>query len=268
LTRIAEGASVHPDAQIAEDVEIGAFSVIGPHVKIGRGTRIGANCSIDGHTTIGEHNRIFSHVAIGGEPQDLKHRGEPTRLEIGDHNTIREFVTINTGTVSGGGLTRMGSYNMLMACAHVAHDCQLQDRIIISNNSLLGGHIHVESDVIISGASAVHHFATLGRGCFIGGMTRVSRDVPPFMTFAGTPPKVIGPNMVGLKRRGYGHDEVSALKEAHRYFFRSGLTFNEALEECRDLIAMFPAVRILVEALKLTQNGKFGRAREALRTFD
>lgn len=267
-TSLKNGAVVHEGAEIASGVEVGPFSVVGPNVKIGRGTVIGPNCVISGHTTIGEYNHFVSHASIGSPPQDLSHKDEPTRLEIGDHNTVREFVTINTGTVKGGSLTKVGSHCLIMACAHIAHDCILEDRIILANNALLGGHIKVESDVIVSGAVAVHHFATLGQHSFIGGLSRVSRDVPPFMTFVGTPPKVVGPNIVGLKRRGFSHDEISALKEAHRYFFRGGFSFSEALEECRDLLAMFPPVRQLVESIKATQNGKSGRARESLRTFD
>lgn len=266
--RTDQRAFVHPDAEIAEDVEIGPFSTVGPHVKIGRGTRIGPNCTISGHTTIGENNHFLGSAAIGGPPQDLKYNGESSELIIGNDNVVREFVTLNIGTETGGGATRIGSGCMLMACCHVAHDCILEDRVILSNNVLLGGHVLVESDVIVSGASVVHHFATLGRHSFIGGMTRVSRDVPPYMTYVGNPPKVVGINTVGLKRRGFDHDTMSALKETHRTFFRSALSFNEAVEESRDLIAMYPDVRVLVDMMKATQLGKFGRALEASRKFN
>jgi len=265
LIRTEDAAWIHADARIADDVEIGPFTSIGPHVEIGRGTVIGSHCTITGHTRIGANNKIVGHSVIGGAPQDLKYKGEATRLEIGDRNQIREFVTINVGTVGGGGVTRIGNDNMIMACAHIAHDCIFEDRIILANNCLLGGHIYVESDAIISGGSVVHHFATVGQHSFIGGMTRVSRDVPPYMIFVGAPPKVLGVNIVGLKRRGYTHDAISALKEAHRYLFRSALSFNEAVEECRDLMAVAPEIKVLVEAMRVTQNGKFGRAREALR---
>lgn len=267
MVRMYEGTWVHPDAEIAEDVEIGAFTCIGPHVKIGRGTSIGNNCNILGRTTIGERNRIFSNAVLGSEPQDLKFRGEVTRLEIGDGNTIREFVTMNVGTSLGGGLTRIGNGNLVMACAHVAHDCIVGDRCILANNVLLGGHIKIESDVILSGGSVVHHFATLGQHSFVGGLTRVPRDVPPYMIFVGSPAKVLGVNIVGLKRRGFTHDQISALKEAHRSFFRSGKTFNDAADECRDLVAMFADVRYLVDFMRTSQTGKFGRALEAQRDF-
>ncbi len=267
LIRVFEGAAVHPQAEIAEGVEIGHFTTIGPNVRIGRGTRVGSNCTIDGHTTIGERNTIFSHAVIGTAPQDLKHKGQPTKLEIGDGNTIREFVTINVGTELGGGVTRIGNNNMLMACCHVAHDCILNDNIILSNNCLLGGHIQIDSHAIICGASVVHHFATIGRHAFIGGLTRVSRDIPPFMIYVGSPPKVLGVNIVGLKRHGFNHDTIAALKEAHRYFFRSDESTDSAITKCEDLISIYPEVRFLIEFIHRTQSGKFGRALEGTRRF-
>ena len=192
MVNIHETAVVHPKAEVGDDCEIGAYCVIGPDVVLGSGNRISSHVTIMGNTRIGANNQFYPHSVVGAAPQDLKYKGEDTILEIGDNNQVREFVTINTGTVQGGGVTRIGNDNMLMACAHIAHDCIIDDNTILANNSMLAGHIHIKSRAIVSGAAAIHHFATVGRLGFVGAMTRIRQDVPPFMIVEGSPPRVRG----------------------------------------------------------------------------
>ena len=197
---IADTACVDPRAEIADDVEIGPYCVIGPDVKIGRGTRLLSHVCVYGQTAIGEHNLISPFVVLGGDPQDVSYQGTPTRVEIGDHNIIRENVTVNRATEKEDGLTRVGSHNFLMAGSHVAHDCKLGDRITIANGSMLGGHVHVESYASLSGGVAVHHYVTIGAYSFVGGQSRIYHDVPPYMLVEGNPSKVRCINIVEIGR--------------------------------------------------------------------
>ena len=221
-------ALVDPAAKVDASVEIGAYTVVGPHVQIGAGTRIGPHVVIEGHTTIGSDNHIFQFASIGAAPQDKKYAGEPTQLIIGDGNTIREFVTINLGTVQDGGITRLGSNNWIMAYVHIAHDCQLGDNIILANNATLAGHVHLGDWVFLGGFTSVHQFCNIGAHAMTAFTAAVSQDVPPFVTAAGNRAAPAGINSEGLKRRGFSSEQIAAIKRGYRIVYRSGLPLDEA----------------------------------------
>jgi len=242
-------AIVSPDAELAPDVSVGPYSIIGPQVRIGAGSVIGPHVVIRGPTTLGAGNRIFQFASIGDDPQDKKFGGEVTRLEIGDRNTIREYCSINRGTAQDAGVTRVGNDNWLMAYTHIAHDCQVGNGVIMSNNATLAGHVHVEDQVILSGFCAVHQFCRIGAHAFVGGLSGVTRDVLPFMMVAGHPPEPRGINQEGLKRRGFGPEQLRNLKEAYRILYRSGLRLVEAREQLAVLAVDQPEVRAIVEFL-------------------
>jgi UDP-N-acetylglucosamine acyltransferase len=264
-TLIADTACVDPRADIGDDVEIGPYCVIGPDARIGRGTRMLSHVCVLGHAMIGEFNVFSPFAVVGGDPQDVSYQGTPTRVEIGDHNVIRENVTINRATEKEDGVTRVGSHNFFMAGAHVAHDCKLGDRITIANGSMLGGHVHVESHASISGGVAVHHYVTIGAFSFVGGQSRIYHDVPRFMLVDGNPSKVRCINIVGLKRNGISAEGVDSLHEAHRLIYRakmSALHASEILDSHGHLTA---EVRSLLQFIQAQQDGKHGRGREKLR---
>jgi UDP-N-acetylglucosamine acyltransferase len=263
--RIHPTAVVAPGAELGADVEIGPHSVVGPKVVIGDRTRIGPQVVLDGRTRIGEDNLIVGQASLGGPPQDLSYKGEPTELTIGDQNTIREFVTINRGTVKGGGITRVGNNCLLMACCHVAHDCDLADRIIMANNVLLAGHVRVEEQANISGGAAAHHFVTIGAYAYIGGMTRIIQDAPPYMILEGHPSRVRGVNVIGLQRGGFSEPEIEALRQAFRIIWRSGDPRRSTLEDLKARAGGSPVLTHLVESLLCTEKGLKGRYRESLR---
>lgn len=240
-------AVVSAEAEIARDVTIGPYSVVGPRVRIGAGSVIGPHVVIMGPTTLGEGNRIFQFASIGDIPQDKKYAGEDTALVIGNGNTIREYCSINRGTAQDAGVTRVGDDNWLMAYTHIAHDCQLGSHIIMSNNATLAGHVHVEDYAILSGFCAVHQFCRIGAHSFIGGLAGVTRDVLPFMMVAGQPPEPRGINQEGLKRRGFSPEQLRNLKEAYRILYRSGLRLVEAREQLAALAVTQPEVGTLVE---------------------
>ena len=242
-------AIVSPAAELAAGVQVGPYSVIGAGVRIGSGTIIASHVVIKGPTTLGKGNRIFQFASVGDDPQDKKYAGEATQLEIGDGNTIREYCTINRGTVQGGGLTRVGNNNWLMSYTHIAHDCQVGDDVIMSNNATLAGHVHVEDHVILSGFCAVHQFCRIGAHSFVGGLCGITRDVLPFMMVAGSPPEPRGINQEGLKRRGFTPQQVRNLKEAYRILYRSGLRLVEAREQLNPLATTQPEVQTLLEFL-------------------
>ena len=227
-------AVIHPRAQVHPSVKVGPYAVIGEKVSVGKDTEIGPHVVLDGHTEIGQRNRIFTGAAIGLEPQDLKYDGSESLVSIGDDNNIREYVTINRPTRFGE-ITRLGNSNLLMAYAHVAHNCVIQDSVIIANSVALAGHVHIESNVRISGLVGIHQFVHIGRHAMVGGMSRIERDVPPYMMVEGNPSRVRGLNQVGLKRSGIGDLEsgrvYDGLKQAYRLIYRSGLTFSEALDK-------------------------------------
>ncbi len=228
MARIHPTALVDPRAQLADDVEVGAFSVIGPHVAIGAGTRIAAHVVVVGHTRIGARNLIASFNAIGGDPQDKKYAGEATRLEIGDDNLIREFCTFNIGTEQGGGVTRLGNDNWVMAYVHLAHDCQVGDHTIFANKAQLAGHVEVGDWAILGGDTGVHQFVRIGAHAITGIGTMLRQDVPPFTMVSGDPATPHGINVEGLKRRGFDAPVIASLRQAYKNLYRSGLTLVEA----------------------------------------
>ena len=264
-TLIADTASVDPRAELADDVEIGPYCIVGPDVTIGRGTRLIGQVCILGVVTLGEGNTISPFAVIGGDPQDLSYQGTPTRVEIGDHNIIREGVTIHRASEKEDGVTRLGSHNYLMANAHVAHDCKLGDRVTIANGTMLGGHVHVESHAGLSGGVAVHHYVTVGGYAFIGGMSRLLHDAPPFMLVDGHPSKVRCINVVGLKRNGIDAPGIDALHEAHRLLYRAKMNVRHAADILRSHDHLTPEVDRLLAFIQAQHDGKHGRARERFR---
>jgi UDP-N-acetylglucosamine acyltransferase len=264
-TYVAENASIHPQAEIDSDVEIGPYCVIGPNVRIGRGTRLENNVTLMGRVKIGQHNHVFPGVVIGGEPQDISYRGSDTQVIIGDHNIVRECVTINRGTEKEDGVTTVGSHNFLMACCHVAHDCRLGSHIVIANGALLGGHVHVHDHASISGAAAIHHYASLGTYSFTGGCSRVLHDVPPFMLVEGHPARPRCINVVALKRNEFPPAVISCLAEAHRLLYRAKMGLDHAREILRGNNQLVPQVNELLAFIQSQQEGKHGRARERRR---
>lgn len=233
-------ALIDPAAQLAADVEVGPFAMVGPHVQIGARTRIGAHCVIDGHTTIGEDNVFHPHSTIGGPPQDKKYAGEPTRLEIGHRNTVREYCTFNTGTAQDVGVTRIGDDNWIMAYVHIAHDVQLANKTILANNATLAGHVHVGDWVIIGGLTGVHQFVKIGAHAMIGFASAINQDVPPFIMADGNPPSARGFNIEGLRRRGFGPERIAAVKAMYRQLYRNGLTLEQAREAIDTLAQEHP----------------------------
>ncbi len=223
-------AVVDPAAEIGRDVRIGPFAVVGPHVRIGDGCEIGPHAVLDGHLTLGRRNRVFSSTVLGSPPQDLKYKGGECRLEIGDDNTFREFITVNPSTTPEG-LTRIGNDCLLMACTHVAHDCVLGDHVILANGAVLGGHVRLDDWAFVGGLSAVHQFSVVGPHAFIGGATRLSHDVPPYVKVAGSPVRLAGVNTIGLERRGFSAETIARIKRAYRYLYRRGLRVEDALRQ-------------------------------------
>jgi len=255
MPRIHPTALVAPGARLADDVEIGAYSIIGEHVEIGAGTTVGAHAVITGHTRIGARNRIFHFVSLGEAPQDKKYAGEPTRLEIGDDNVIREFCTFNTGTVQDRGVTTIGSDNWIMAYVHIAHDCVVGDRTIFANNASLAGHVEVGDWAILGGFTGVHQFCKIGAHVMTGVSTVVFKDIPPFVTASGHPAEPHGLNSEGLKRRGFSADALSALKRAYRTLYREGNTVAEAQAKLEADAAAHPEVRQLLDFLACAGRG-------------
>ena len=228
-------AVIAPGAELADDVSVGPYAVIGGQVQIGAGSRIGPHCVIEGRTQLGRNNRVFQFASIGAAPQDKKYAGEATRLLIGDDNTVREFVTINTGTVQGGGLTQIGSDNWIMAYVHIAHDCRVADHTIIANATQLGGHVTLGDWVFLGGLSGMHQFVRVGAHAMTGFQTRLSQDLPPFVTAAGNPASATGINQEGLQRRGFSGARVAAVKRMHKLIYRQGLTLAASTEALRAL---------------------------------
>jgi UDP-N-acetylglucosamine acyltransferase len=248
-------AIIHPGARLAADLEVGAYALIGEHVEIGAGCRIGPHVVITGHTRIGRNNRVFQFVSLGEAPQDKKYAGEPTRLEIGDGNTIREFCTFNCGTVQDGGVTRLGDDNWIMAYVHLAHDCQIGNHTIFANNSQLAGHVHVDDYAILGGFTAVHQFCRIGAHSITAIGTVVLQDIPPFVTASGNTAKPYGINAEGLKRRGFSADAVSRIKRAYKTLYKSKLMLDEARQEIEAQARACPDLQLLLDFLKLSTRG-------------
>lgn len=264
-TYIGEHAAIDSRAEIDHEVEIGPFCVIGPHVRIGRGTRLENGVTIMGHVTIGQDNHFYPGVVIGGEPQDLSYRGSETQVLIGDHNTLRESVTVNRATEKEDGVTSIGSHNFFMACSHVAHDCRLGSNIILANGVLLGGHVHVHDHASLSGGVAVHHYATVGGYSFVAGLSRVLHDVPPFMLVDGHPTRPRCINVVALKRKSFSSEAINCLAEAHRLLYRAKVGLDHAREILRGNNQLVPQVNELLSFVQSQQEGQHGRARERRR---
>ena len=264
-------AVVDRNANLADDVRIGPYSVIGPRVTIGTGTILGSHCVITGRTTLGKYNRITHHICLGGDPQDLKYRGEDTRLDIGDFNTIREHVTIHTGTENGGGATTVGSHNLLMVNAHIAHDCHVANHCILDNNVMLAGHVIVNDWAILSGAAAVSHYVTIGRHAFLGGVAGVVHDCPPYMISDGHPAHVRGPNKIGLQRRGFEPTTIDNIKKAFMLIWsksRPQQSLAAALEQVEAEMGQDPHVRELVVFTRNLTQAPAGRHAETIRRDD
>ncbi len=255
MANIHPTAIVDPRAELAAGVTVGPFSIIEGGVTLGADTHIGPHVVIKSFTTIGARCRIFQFASIGEIPQDLKFRGEESRLVIGDDNIIREGATIHRGTAGGGGLTRIGRGNLLMAYAHVAHDCQVGDRVIMANAATLAGHITVEDNAILGGLSAVHQFCKIGTHAFVGGCSAVARDIPPYCMAVGNRAKIVGLNLVGLKRQGFPSPTIEALKNAYGLLFNSEFTLKEAVDQVRQLFPSLPEIGRLLTFIETSDRG-------------
>lgn len=248
-------AIVHPDARIGSNVSVGAYSIVGEHVEIGDDTWIGPHVVISGHTRIGRSNRVFQFSSIGEIPQDKKYAGEPTRLDIGDRNTIREFCTFNCGTAQDAGATRVGSDNWIMAYVHLAHDCQVGNNTIFANNAQLAGHVHVGDFAILGGFTVVHQFVRIGPHSITAMGSILLQDLPPYVTAAGNTAKPFGINSEGLRRRGFSSNDIAALKRAYKLIYRTGATLEEARSKISEEAAAQPALALLADFLAASGRG-------------
>ncbi len=264
-TSIAANAWIDPRAEIDQDVEIGPFCTVGAGAKIGRGTRLLNNVTLMGNVTLGRNNVLYPNVVIGAEPQDLSYQGSDTCVEIGDHNTLREGVTVNRGSEKEDGVTRLGDRNFLMGNAHVAHDCKLGSHIIIANGSLLAGHVHVQDHASISGGCAVHHYVTIGSYSFLAGLSRALHDVSPYMLVEGIAAKPRCINIVALKRNNFSPEAIDCLAIAHRLLYRTKVGVVHAREILVSKGQMTPEVENLLNFVEGQQEGKHGRRRELRR---
>lgn len=249
-------AIVDPKAELGEYVEVGPYSVIEAGVTVGAGCQVGPFCRFQGPTTIGTGNRFMSHCSIGVQPQDLKFKGDPTRLEIGDNNFFREFVTLHRGTPGGGGVTRIGSHGLYMVGSHIAHDCQVGDNVIFANNGTLAGHVHVGNFATIGALTAVHQFCFVGEYAFLGGGTIATKDCLPFMKVVGSrPARCFGPNSIGLERKGFSEERRDAIKKAWRFLHSPKLTANEAVARIEAELGAAPDAMRLVEFMRASERG-------------
>lgn len=248
-------AIVDNSAVVADDVAVGPYSIIGPQVDIGSGSVIGPHVVINGPTKIGNNNKIYQYASIGEDPQDKKYAGEPTRLEIGDNNVIRECCTISRGTTQDQAVTRIGDDNWIMAYVHIAHDCQIGNHTIFANSASLAGHVTIEDYAILGGFTLVHQFCKVGAHCFTAMNSVISQDVPPFVTVAGHMAKPYGLNAEGLKRRGFSSETLSSLKKAYKILYRSGNSLDQAIAAMQELAGQHAEVNQLVEFLKNVSRG-------------
>ena len=248
-------AIIHANAKLADDVQVGAYSIIGEHVELGAGTKIGPHVVIAGHTRIGKNNEIFQFCSIGEVPQDKKYAGEPTRLEIGDNNVIRECCTFNIGTIQDVGVTRMGNNNWVMAYVHVAHDCQVGNNVIFANSTQLAGHVIVDDFAILGGFTGVHQFCQIGAHVMTAVGTVLLHDIPPYVKVSGSPAAPHGINSEGLKRRGFTSAAVMDIKRAYKTLYRSGLTLEEAKVSIGQQVAEHPELKIMADFLNRSQRG-------------
>ena len=248
-------AIISESAKLADDVQVGPYSIIGDNVEIGRGTRIDGHVVVNGPTTIGEDNHIYQFASIGDDPQDKKYADEPTTLEIGDRNTIREFCTISRGTTQDKGETILGDDNWIMAYVHIAHDCVIGNKTIMANNATLAGHVHVGDWVIFGGFSGAHQFCKIGAHAFIGMYAGVNRDVPAYVTVSGTPGVPRGINSEGLKRRDFSAEQIRNIKDAYRLVYRKGLKLSEAIEEIAARAESQPELSLFLDTLRSSDRG-------------
>ncbi|HEU4563236.1 MAG TPA: acyl-ACP--UDP-N-acetylglucosamine O-acyltransferase [Gemmatimonadaceae bacterium] len=253
-TRIHPSAIVHPGARLGADVEIGPWAWVGEDCEIGDGCIIGARATLERHVRLAPNVKVGVGTVLGGDPQDLKFRGEVTTVEIGEGTTIREYATINRGT-SQSFKTTVGRNCFIMSYVHLAHDCHVHDGVILANGVQLAGHVTVEDRAIISGLTAVHQFVRIGKHAFVGGMSRVAQDVPPFLKAVGNPMKLYGLNSVGLRRHGFDESVLRELKRAYRLFFRSELNVSQALERARADLQMYPEIEHFLSFVENSQRG-------------
>jgi UDP-N-acetylglucosamine acyltransferase len=255
MSRVHPTAIVDARAEIDGDVQIGPYCVIGAGVRIGKGCRVHSHAVISGRTTLGEGNVVFPFASIGAMPQDLKYKGEPSELLIGNHNTIREYVSLNPGTTGGGMVTRVGDQNLLMMQCHIAHDCLLGDRNVVANGATLGGHVVIEDFVIVGGLVGIHQFVRIGTGAILGAGSMVSKDVPPYCNATGDRAKLHGLNLEGLKRRGFDKTVIALLRKAYRIVFQSALRTEDALKKIREELPSSPEIEKFVSFIAQSQRG-------------
>ncbi len=248
-------ALIDPKAELADDVEVGAYSIIDAKVRIDSGTKIHSHAVITGRTTIGKNNHIFQFTSIGEQPQDKKYAGEDTELIIGDNNTIRELCTFSRGSLQGGGVTRIGSNNWIMACVHIAHDCILGDDIIMANNASLAGHVTVGDHAILSGYSLIHQFCTVGEHSFTSFASHVNQSIPPYVTVSGEKARVKGINSEGLKRRGFSPEQINQVRRAYKALYRESLSLEDATARIREMAKDSPEIDLLVNFLNSAERG-------------
>lgn len=248
-------ALIDPKAELADDVEVGAFSIVDGKVRIDAGTVIGPHAVITGRTTIGKNNHIFQFTSIGEQPQDKKYAGEDTELIIGDNNTIRELCTFSRGSMQGGGVTKIGSNNWLMACVHIAHDCILGDNIIMANNASLAGHVTVGNHAILSGYSLIHQFCSVGEHSFTSFASHVNQSIPPYVTVSGEKARVKGINTEGLKRRGFTTEQIAQVRRAYKSIYREGRPLEEAKTILAEMAAEYPEIKPLADFLGSAERG-------------
>lgn len=267
MANVHPTAIIDPSANVADSAVIGPYCVIGPDVQIGERCVLHQHVCIQCSTTCGDDNIFYPFSVIGADPQDRKFKGEHSVCQIGDRNVVREHVTIHRGTQNGGGVTRIGNDNLIMVASHVAHDCLLGDHITLANQVMLAGHVYIEDGANVGGGAGIHHFATIGTCSFIGGLARISKDVPPFMVVEGNPAEVRKINEIGMARRGFSEEHIAAVKDAFKRLYRDngGLSISEKLVSLRETYADVPAVVHLCNALGASGVGVHGRARETAR---
>jgi len=248
-------ALIDPKAELADDVEVGAYSIVEAKVRIDAGTWIGPHAVITGRTSIGKNNRIFQFTSIGEEPQDMKYKGEDTELIIGDNNTIRELCTFSRGTVQDGGVTRIGNNNWIMACVHIAHDCTLGDNIIMGNNSALAGHVKIDDHAILSGYALIHQFCEVGAHSFTSFASHVNQSIPPYVTVSGEKASVKGINSEGLRRRGFTKEQIQQVKRAYKAIYRESLSLEDAIAKLEEMAVDSSEIQPMVEFLKTADRG-------------
>jgi UDP-N-acetylglucosamine acyltransferase len=248
-------ALVEPGAELAEGVRVGAYTVVDSEVRVGSGTTIGSHTILEGRTEIGADCRIGSHVIIGAPPQDVKYHGEPTRVIIGDRTLVREFATVHRASTGGSGVTSIGPESFIMAYAHVAHDCQLAEQVILANQASLAGHVEIGRRAVIGGMSGVHQFVRIGEYVFLGACSAVLQDIPPYVKAQGNRAKPFGLNVVGLRRHGFSAEAIHALKQAYRILFASGLNTSQALTQLEQGLGGSPEVQRFIDFVKRSQRG-------------